>query len=297
MHIPDGFLSDPVCAATTVASLAGVSVAAMGVRRVWNSPATVPTASLTAAVAAAIFAGQMMNFPISSGTSGHLVGAALATVLLGWPRALLVVSGVLMVQCLLFADGGLQALGANVFNMSLVAVGVSAMVFHFFGRSAASVALAGWLSVMAAATACAVQLAVSGAAPWSDALAAMLSVHAVIGVGEAALTVAGWLLVERALARLQPTQKSIALISAALIIAGLCAPFASASPDGLEHVAERLGFADRATAGLTTLLPDYAVPTIASAAISTAVAGIVGTLVVFAAVLLVARLGKSTIYE
>jgi cobalt/nickel transport system permease protein len=295
MHIPDGFLSDPVCTATTVASLAGVTLAAVGVRRVWNTPATTPTASLTAAVAAAIFAGQMMNFPIASGTSGHLIGATLATVLLGWPRAVLVMTGVLAVQCLLFADGGLFALGANVFNMSLIAVGVSATVFHFFGRGSATVALAGWLSVMAAATACAVQLAVSRSAPWSDSLMAMLSVHAVIGVGEAALTVAVWLVVERGLTQLTPQKKSVSLMGAALVIAGLCAPFASSSPDGLEHVAEQLGFADRATAGLATLLPDYAVPAIEPAAISTAVAGVVGTLVVFAAGLLIARLGKSSL--
>jgi cobalt/nickel transport system permease protein len=297
MDIPDGFLSDPVCAATTVASLAGVSLAAVGVRRVWNTPASVPTASLTAAVAAAIFAGQMMNFPIASGTSGHLIGAALATALLGWPRAALVISGVLVVQCLLFADGGLQALGANVFNMSLVAVGVSALVVHYLGRGVATVALAGWLSVMAAATACMVQLAVSGAAPWNDSFVAMLSVHAVIGLGEAALTVAVWLLVERGLARLQPQQKSIALMGAAMMIAGLCAPFASASPDGLEYVANQLGFADRAAAGLATLLPNYAVPTIEAAAISTAIAGLIGTLVVFAAVLPLARLAKSSIKQ
>jgi cobalt/nickel transport system permease protein len=146
--------------------------------------------------AAFVFAAQMLNFPVVSGTSGHFLGAALMSVLLGPVNACLVMALVLTIQCLLFADGGLTALGINIFNMGIVAGLGSYAIFAVLsailprGRKAflASAAVASWCSVVLAAAFCAMELALSGTSPWVVVLPAMVGVHALIGVGEALIT-------------------------------------------------------------------------------------------------------------
>ena len=141
---------------------------------------------------------QMLNFPIAGGTSGHLVGAALAAILLGpWVGAL-IMSCVLIVQCLIFQDGGLLSLGANIFNMGLVASFVSYYVYRAIGKligdSRKGMLLGGlvaaWGSVFAASIFCAIELAVSGTSPIGIALPAMAGIHALIGIVEGLITVA-----------------------------------------------------------------------------------------------------------
>src|SRR5512147_218372 len=118
MHIPDGFLDAKTALATGALAAAGLGLALRDARRSLP-PRKVPLMGLSAAF---IFAAQMLNFPVAGGTSGHLVGAVLASVLLGPSAAIVVMTAVLLIQCLLFADGGLLALGANLFNMAIVAV-------------------------------------------------------------------------------------------------------------------------------------------------------------------------------
>jgi cobalt/nickel transport system permease protein len=194
MHIPDGFLSNEVAAAVALPAVAAV---AYGLRRaeVELDDRRVPLLGVTAAF---VFAAQMLNFPVAGGTSGHFLGAALAAVLLGPWLASLVLAVVLVVQAFVFADGGLTALGANVFNMGVVG-GVVVGGLMLAARKAlpntrgALLAIAGsgaWLAVMAGAAACSVELAVSGTVPLGTVLPAMLGVHAVIGAGEAVITVA-----------------------------------------------------------------------------------------------------------
>jgi cobalt/nickel transport system permease protein len=195
MHIPDGLISPGVAAAAavpaTVAVAYGLRVAE---RRI--DDARVP---LVGAVAAVTFAGQMVTFPVADGTTGHLLGATLAAVLLGPWVACVVMAVVLGVQALAFADGGLAALGANVLNMgvlgALLAGAVLAAAVRALrpGRGAflALVGAVAWLAVMAGAAATSVELALSGTATLGASLPAMLGVHAAIGVGEAVLTVAG----------------------------------------------------------------------------------------------------------
>ena len=194
MHIPDGFLSNEVAAAVAIPTVAAV---AHGLRRaeVELDDRRVPLLGVTAAF---VFAAQMLNFPVAGGTSGHFLGAALAAILLGPWLASLVLAVVLVVQAFVFADGGLTALGANVFNMG-VAGGVLVGGLMLAARAAlpntrgALLAVAGggaWLAVMASAAACSVELAVSGTVPLGTVLPAMLGVHAVIGAGEAVITVA-----------------------------------------------------------------------------------------------------------
>jgi cobalt/nickel transport system permease protein len=155
----------------------------------------VPLLGVTAAF---VFAVQMLNFPVAGGTSGHLLGAALAAVLLGPWLACLVMTVVITSQAFVFADGGISALGANVLNMGIIgALGVGYLMIwarHVLPRTRAGflavVAGGSWLAVMAGATAASLELALSGTVPLGTVLPAMLGVHALIGVGEAVITVA-----------------------------------------------------------------------------------------------------------
>ena len=194
MHIPDGFLNVATAATTYVVSAGGVGYAVkeagkrLGERHV----------PLMGVMAAFIFAAQMLNFPIAGGTSGHLVGAALAAILLGPWAGVLIMSCVLIVQCLIFQDGGLLSLGANIFNMGIVASFVSYYVYRAIGKligdSRKGTLLGGlvaaWGSVFVASIFCAIELAVSGTSPIGIALPAMAGIHALIGIIEGLITVA-----------------------------------------------------------------------------------------------------------
>ncbi|MBW8484178.1 energy-coupling factor ABC transporter permease [Actinomadura parmotrematis] len=194
MHVPDGFIDAPVSIAAGAVAVAGVAVALRGARRELDDR-TAPLAGLTAAF---IFAAQMLNFPVASGTSGHLLGGTLAAILVGPYTGVLCVSVVLLVQGLLFADGGLTALGVNIINMALVTVlvgyGVFRLLLRVLPRSRASVTAASFaaalVSVPAAAVAFTLIYAIGGTADVSvgKVAAAMVGVHVLIGIGEAVIT-------------------------------------------------------------------------------------------------------------
>jgi len=194
LHIPDGFLSFPVSAVMFL--LAGIFVG-IAVRRAGMDQHE-STAPLLGVLAAFIFAGQMMNFPVAGGTSGHMLGGALAAILVGPWAAIVILTAVVAVQALIFQDGGLAVLGANVFNMGVatafVATAVFLVVVRVLGRERRALLIASfiaaWTSVMASAALTAVQLAVSGTSPWGVVMPAMLGVHAFIGFGEGLITVA-----------------------------------------------------------------------------------------------------------
>lgn len=193
MHIPDGFLSTGVSITTGVIAAGAVGYGMVKAREELDEK-SVPLLALCAAF---VFAAQMLNFPVAGGTSGHFLGGVLVAVLLGPWLGSLVIALVLLVQCLGFADGGITALGANVFNMAVLGTIVSYYIFYGIKSLLpknktyfmASVGVAAWCSVMLASGACAVELAVSGTTPLSVALPAMLGVHAIIGIGEAFITV------------------------------------------------------------------------------------------------------------
>jgi cobalt/nickel transport system permease protein len=193
MHIPDGFVSTGTAAATWLASAGSVGYAVRRVSRELDER-QVPLMGVTAAF---IFAAQMMNFTVAGGTSGHLLGGALAAILLGPWAGMLVLTSVLAVQALLFQDGGLLALGANVFNMAVVGVLVAWAVYttlrRLLGDRTWSIMVsgfaAGWLSVVVASLVAAAELAISGTSPWVVALPAMGLVHVFIGIGEGLITV------------------------------------------------------------------------------------------------------------
>jgi cobalt/nickel transport system permease protein len=196
VHVPDGFLDAPTSLATGAVAAGTVALALRGARRELDER-TAPLAGLTAAF---VFAVQMMNFPVGAGTSGHLVGGALTAVLVGPWTAVLCMTVVLVVQAVLFADGGLTALGTNVTLMGLVAVvlgyGVFRLVVRLLPRTRTGVlagaAAGAFVSVPAAALVFVGLFAVGGVADVSlGAVAATMGgIHLLIGLGEAAITVA-----------------------------------------------------------------------------------------------------------
>ncbi|MEU3469448.1 energy-coupling factor ABC transporter permease [Streptomyces sp. NPDC006687] len=196
MHVPDGFIDAPVSVAAGVAAAAAVAVSLRGARRELDER----TAPLAGLVAAFIFAVQMLNFPVAAGTSGHLLGGALAAILVGPYTGVLCVSVVLLMQGILFADGGLTALGVNILNMAVVTVLVSYAVFRLLlrvlpaGRRSVTVAaFAGaLLSVPGAAVMFTLLYALGGTTdvPIGKVFTAMAGVHVLIGIGEALITAA-----------------------------------------------------------------------------------------------------------
>jgi len=194
MHIPDGFVSNSIAVATYAVSTGAVALALQRAKRNLDER-QVPLLGVTAAF---IFAAQMLNFPVAGGTSGHFLGALLAAILLGPLNAILIMALVLLIQCLVFADGGLTALGVNVFNMGVLAGGAGYFIFRGLNfllpknRAGflAAAGVAAWLSVELAASACAMELALSGVSPLKLVFPAMALVHALIGIGEAVITAA-----------------------------------------------------------------------------------------------------------
>jgi len=194
VHVPDGFLNIPTSVTTGVIAAAGVGLALRGARRELDDR-TAPMAGL---VAAFIFAGQMINFPVAGGTSGHLLGGALAAVLVGPWTGVLCLSVVLLVQGLVMADGGLTALGTNITLMGLVGVGVGWLVFRLvrgllptrLSMVPVAAAIAALISVPTAALGFTVLFAIGGTAPVpiGTVASAMIGWHVLIGIGEALIT-------------------------------------------------------------------------------------------------------------
>jgi len=194
MHIPDGFIDLRTSAAFAAVSTVAVAGAVKGARK-QLSEQSAPLAGLTAVF---IFAVQMLNFPVAAGTSGHIIGAALAMVLVGPYAATLALVVVLIIQAFLFADGGLTALGLSIFNMAVISVWVSFAVFmllkKIFPKTKSWLVIATFvsalISVPAAAVGFVIQYAIGANATFSvgAVLNAMVGTHILIGIGEAIIT-------------------------------------------------------------------------------------------------------------
>lgn len=302
MHIPDGFLSVTVSIVFWILSVIFIVVALARVNRDLGER-EVPVMGV---LAAAIFAGQMLNFAVAGGTSGHLLGAALASILLGPWAAVLVMTSVVSIQALVFQDGGLLVLGANLFNMAVIGPFVSHFVYRVVRSAAGKLGIdermgifaggfvAAWSSVFIASLAVALQLALSGTSPANIAFPAMAGIHAVIGLGEALITLGALSFVYAARRDLLKTGDTQAASSTPAVVGGLVitallvvlSPLASSHPDGLEWVAEQAGFLDRAGAPGYEIIPDYVFPGISNEAAATIAAGAVGALVVLGVTLL-----------
>lgn len=297
MHIPDNFLSiliSLICWAITIIVL-GVAISrtnkSLGERQV----------PLMGVMAAFIFAAQMINFPVAGGTSGHLLGGALAAITLGPWAGMLVMTAVIAVQGLLFQDGGLVVMGANILNMGLVTAAVGYGLYRsVLGKSNATkltvAGIAAWLSVMAGALLTSLELWLSGTAKLQLVVPAMLGIHALIGLGEALVTVAALSFILRARPDLLGEHSASAQGGRSWVIAGilitlaviLLSPFASVNPDGLNRVAMDMGFIQIAQFG-TGPLVGYTIPFLSSIPVSKIVAGTIGVIVVLAIIFIAGR--------
>lgn len=302
MHIPDGFLSPIVSLVGWALALFMIAIALRHTRSQLGER-QIPMMGILAAF---IFAAQAINFPVAAGTSGHLMGGALAAIVMGPWAGTLIMTAVVAVQSLLFQDGGLLVMGWNILNMGVFTAftGYAAykLVRGVFGDHPAALVAGGfagaWLSVEVGSIATAFELAASGTAPLSLALPAMAGVHALIGLGEAIITSAALRLLQisrpRALmlGETAPGRRGATFVVAALglsIVVALFTPLASANPDGLEFVAEQQGFLDQAAEAPFTFLANYSIPVINSTVWTTILAVAFGTVIVFGLALLVGR--------
>ena len=303
MHIPDAMLS---IAVSVICWLISALVLFVAIRRSQNElgERQIP---LMGIMAAFIFAAQMLNFPVAGGTSGHLLGGALAAITLGPWAGMLVMTSVIAVQALLFQDGGLVVMGANILNMGLLTSIVGYGLYRTAaGRSPgirlAAAGVAAWFSVMTAALATSLQLWLSGTARLDLVVPAMLAVHALIGVGETLITVAALsfilrtrpdILSDSPTAAASPHGAGRAWMAASLLITlalVTISPLAAADPDGLERVAIDLGFIESSAEAPYRILPDYTIPILGETPASTILAGAVGLVAVIGLTALLVRL-------
>ncbi len=301
MHIPDGFLDTRTAAAAGGLSLTGLAVAVRRVNRTLPRK-KIPLMGLSAAF---VFAAQMLNFPVAGGTSGHLLGGVLAAVLIGPAAAAIVIACVLIVQCLLFSDGGVLALGANIFNMSFIGAVCGYAIYRGVRRflpglrgQITAVFFAAWCSTVLASATCAGELALSGTLAPQVVFPAMLSVHTLIGIGEGLITCLVVLAVARARPDLLEVEEPSRRVGFEFMLFGLVvalglavfvSPYACSWPDGLDKVAQTFGFQGRASVFIKTWIPDYKMPGITSAGIATALAGALGTSIMFGLAWLLGR--------
>jgi len=294
MHVPDGFMNVTMSAATGVISFGTLWAYIRSAKDLIADKFI----ALTGMMSALIFVLQMINFPVAAGTSGHLLGGALAVIVLGPRLGLICLSVVVIIQSLLFADGGLSALGVNVLNMAIVTSATSWFIVKywvkFIGKNRTSIisvsVIAGILSVVFSSIAFTIQYAIGGtiSIPVGTVLIAMVTTHLIIGLGEGIITA----LIITLLMRVRPdlvyaydrsdentTKVSFyGLFIILILLLSLVTPFASSSPDGLESVAEEFGFTQ--TNGVVLLLEDYGIDAINNNFLSTVLSALLGVTVV-----------------
>ncbi len=294
MHVPDGFINAPVSIGTGVISFATL----WAYVRSAKSLVADKLIALTGMMSALIFVLQMINFPIAAGTSGHLLGGALAVIVLGPNLGIICISIVVVIQSLLFADGGLSALGVNVLNMAIITSLVGWVTISswkkLFGEANISIIsgsiVAGIFSVVFSSIAFVFEYALGGtvSVPLGSVLIAMVSSHLLIGLGEGVITALIVSLLLRVRSDLiyiktnTDKKNSISSFYGLFIFLLLCltliTPYASSSPDGLESVASDFGFSEGS--GIVLLLDDYGISGLNNDFLSTALSAVLGVVVV-----------------
>ncbi|BAZ03978.1 energy-coupling factor ABC transporter permease [Calothrix sp. NIES-3974] len=304
MHVPDGFISFPVALGTGLVSTGAIAFS-LKKSQVSFSQKTAPIFGLTTAF---IFAAQMVNFPVTGGTSGHLLGGVLAAIILGSPwLATLSTALVLIIQAVFFADGGITALGVNILNISVIGVwvgwGLTQILRTQFGNSWNRLPLfagiGAGISVVMAAIACSIELALSHTVPLGVVLPAMAGIHVLIGIGEGIITavvVAGLVKFRPDLfvAIEQPLKGWLIPVIGIFVVAAILSLFASSWPDGLEAVAEEIGFAKLAEnipIAVPTPFADYSISGLNT--LGTSISGIVGAIICFVTAFVVVKFTQS----
>ncbi len=283
MHIPDNFLSVPVWAALNAVSLPAVGLMARRASRELEDT-RIP---LLGVMGAFVFAAQMINFPVGIGTSGHLVGGALLAYTLGASPTVLVMTAILAIQAFVFQDGGVLALGANVFNMAIAGVLAAYWPFQFWGASRRRMAIfaGAFISVMVSASLALGELLISGVAIPRPLVLVSMAVFGISALIEGAITIS----VVQAIEKLNPrfvqkpavaSGRLLAAISCGALLLGIGGfLMASSAPDGIQKLGMELGLT--AKTGFHAPLADYAAGYFEAAWMRKATAGLAGLLLIY----------------
>jgi cobalt/nickel transport system permease protein len=298
MHIPDGFLSTPVWATLDLVSLPAVGWLARRSR----APQTESRAPLLGVLGAFVFAAQMVNFPIAPGTSAHLLGSALLSCTVGPAAGVVVMTAVLAIQALVFQDGGLLALGANIFNLALAGCLSAYAAYSLTGSRwrSAGVFFAGTVSVLVSGLLALAELRLSGVPIARPVAAVSLGFFAVSALLEGAITVAVLSGIERmnpGWVRRPGRSRGVlaTLAGTAVLAAGLAFAAASAYPDSLERIGDAAGISGRTVNMFAAPFAEYQIGGISSESIAKGAAGLAGVAFAYAACMAAARvLRRST---
>lgn len=295
VHIPDGFLAPPVWATLDLAALPAVAYAARRAQQGLEDT-RIP---LLGVMGAFVFAAQMINFPVGPGTTGHLLGGALLVATLGPASATVVMTAIIAIQALVFQDGGILALGANLFNMAVMGVLAAYLPYRLWGAGRfrkPAVFLAGFCSVLASAILALAELLLSHVRMPASVLGISLALFVVSALIEGAITVA----VVQALEAIQPDfvrrpagSRRLALgatMAAAVLLAALGVLVASTAPDGIQRLGEQTGIASRASALFSTPVSGYELAVLPSLWLRKASAGLIGLAAIFAVCAVFGRL-------
>jgi cobalt/nickel transport system permease protein len=295
MHIPDGFLSLPVWATMDAIALPSVAVMARQAQKHLDE-SKIP---LLGVMGAFVFAAQMINFPVGPGTSGHLVGAALLAIALGPAASSVVLTSILVIQALVFQDGGVVSLGANVMNMAIAGSLAGYLPYRLLGRTRRrklGIFLSGAFSVGVAATMALSELLVSGVRMSRSVLWVSIALFAVSAILEGAITLAvvesiekihpEW--VRRPVAVRSPVFVSVA--ATALLLAGVGVLFASQAPDGLQRLGQETGLVARAKAWIATPFAGYELHGLDTVWLQRALAGLAGVVMIYVVCLVIGHL-------
>lgn len=294
MHIPDGFLSTPVWATMDAVAAPSIAYIARRAQREFDHH-RIP---LMGVMGAFIFAAQMINFPVGSGTSGHLVGGALLSYTLGPAAASIVMTAILATQALVFQDGGVLALGTNIFNMAIAGVLAGYLPYVLMRGRKSGIFLGGMSSLLVSAALALTELLISGVRMAPAVLAISIGLFVVSAVLEGAITVA----VMDALERIQPnfvrrpadstarwSRVGVALAGASLALAGAGVFVASEKPDGIEQLGLQTGLSSRLTTLFASPLAEYKLQMTSSPFLAKSIAGIIGLVIIYVVCLAVSR--------
>lgn len=282
MHIPDGMLHGQICPVTLAIGVGAVAISTYFASKIENRP-SLPR---FCAVASAIFVMQMLNFPISSGTSGHFLGAAFAAWALGTAPGVLAMAIIVTVQALFFGDGGLYALGANIITMALVGTAGSGLLMGYTKKGfkeipgAVNLGLASFISVVSASVMCSVFLWISGNLPFKTLLSSMILTHIKIGLAETGITLA----IMGLTLSITKSERTVIFktvsLSIMLVAGAVISIFASELPDGLDYNAEKFGFINDSLVYFQGIMPDYVLPGLTYPVYGKIMVVITGTIIV-----------------
>lgn len=297
MHIPDHMIvTNNVPFTTAIISSIGVSITTYLSIKFKEKIDLIKFAIITSIV----FVLQMLNFPIQNGTSGHFLGTTLLILLLGIPYGILAMTIILIIQCFIFADGGISVLGANILNMAFIGAIPGIFLTIFLKKEKFNIILkslfiflASWFSIILSAFSCSLELALSNTISAIKVIPSMLRIHSIIGIFEGIITILLFSLVSLVYTnRIYTTKKrwlTFTVLGAILVIGIILSPFASPFPDGLEWIAEQYDLIHSQGLYFVSPLVDYKIPLINNDFFSTVLATFLGTIIVFLIVILTGK--------